>query len=247
MNKENIDILNFSGIYEREDFYNDIGNPRFIDMRDIRGTDCICDDNAKKEILNRLRDCNCKTGELHFIDSGNYHYISSLFMDGIKEPFTLIYFDNHPDAGEPVFGGLLSCGNWVRHEILNNPFLCQIILIGSRPELDEEIEQECRGRIETFHGNEGYISEIAGSVRYPVYISVDKDVISANEIETNWDQGVMRQDELLAKIAIILNKCNIIGIDICGECSCNSGNGDKEVEGNNSFNRNIAEMILSKF
>ena len=33
---------------------------------------------------------------------------------------------------------------------------------------------------------------------FPVYLSVDKDILSKEELDTNWDQGNVRVDELLS-------------------------------------------------
>ena len=52
-----------------------------IDCRDIAGTDCYCDDIAKQMISDRLEDHGMEG--VHFLDSGNYHYLSLLFMNEI--------------------------------------------------------------------------------------------------------------------------------------------------------------------
>ncbi len=40
--------------------------------------------------------------EIHFIDSGNHHYMSKLWTDKITSPFSLVVFDHHPDM-QPSF------------------------------------------------------------------------------------------------------------------------------------------------
>ncbi|MWN90433.1 hypothetical protein GQ597_06945 [Gilliamella sp. Pra-s65] len=51
----------------------------------------------------------------------------------------------------------------------------------------------------------------------PVYVSIDKDVLSEEVIHTNWDQGKLQTYHLLDTISSI--KSRIIGSDITGELS----------------------------
>ena len=50
---------------------------------------------------------------VHFIDSGNYHYLTKFWTDKLETPFSLIVFDHHPDMQPPLFDNILSCGSWV--------------------------------------------------------------------------------------------------------------------------------------
>lgn len=52
-----------------------------------------------------------------------------------------------------------------------------------------------------------------------VYITVDKDVLSREDCETNWDQGVMRLPYLLLLLRAIGKKHRIIGADVTGDYS----------------------------
>ena len=47
-------ILNFSRIYEEESFYRKDKSSHFIDLYDISGTNCMCDDQAAEEIRRRV-------------------------------------------------------------------------------------------------------------------------------------------------------------------------------------------------
>ena len=58
-------------------------------------------------------------------------------------------------------------------------------------------------------------------IRTPIYISIDKDVLSPKFAVTNWDQGSLSLKKIKELFQIIATKQEIIGIDICGECpSC---------------------------
>ena len=53
----------------------------------------------------------------------------------------------------------------------------------------------------------------------PIYISIDKDVLSSYYARTNWNQGNMSV-KILEKILLeVFRHQKVIGVDICGECS----------------------------
>ncbi|MFR3946866.1 MAG: hypothetical protein ACLTZM_07055 [Ruminococcus sp.] len=105
--KRNIVIMDFSGIYQEEQFYEG-EQISWIDLSDISGTNCYCDGDAQAQILERME--KYPVSGIYFIDSGNYHYMSRIGIGRVKEPFNLLVFDNHTDMQLPAFGGLLSCG-----------------------------------------------------------------------------------------------------------------------------------------
>lgn len=54
----------------------------------------------------------------------------------------------------------------------------------------------------------------------PLYISIDKDVLSESEGKTNWDQGNVVLDQILQFIETYLQQTpgrQLIGVDVCGE------------------------------
>lgn len=50
-----------------------------------------------------------------------------------------------------------------------------------------------------------------------VYISIDKDVLAPAYARTDWEQGGLRLNELLALLLAVRQHCQIIGADVCGE------------------------------
>ena len=82
----------------------------------------------------------------------------------------------------------------------------------------------------------------------PVYISVDKDVLDRNSAVTNWNQGSLPLPELEEVLSAILKKENVIGIDICGECSSSLDvfEEERELEINSKANRELLNLILSE-
>ena len=67
--KRNIVIMDFSGIYQNEQFYEG-EQISWIDLSDISGTNCYCDGDAQAQILERME--KYPVSGIYFIDSGNY-------------------------------------------------------------------------------------------------------------------------------------------------------------------------------
>ncbi len=244
----NISVFDFSGIYDNESFYNNYGSSSFIrvDCRDITGTNCFCDDMAVAEIKKRIEEKNIPARGIHFIDSGNYHYMSKIMTDYIDEDFCLVYMDHHPDMQPPSFGDILSCGSWVMNAIDSNKYLKEIYAIGVDEGLISKIEPEYREKVH-FLNTDNAIAEIY-SGNLPVFLSVDKDVLSADSLLTNWDQGDMKMEELYGIVEKLRKEHTILGVDICGEC-----NPDQEgielpngVKSSDEFNRKLLDIILGK-
>lgn len=213
-------IMNFTGIYSLEKF---AGDRRFtiLDCRNIRGVDKYCDN----ESLERLKDIIAPYPYkgIHFLDSGNYHYLTKLWTDKIHEPFGLVVFDHHTDMQEPAFGPILSCGDWVKEALSGNPFLKKVMIAGPPATARETLAPELYGKVE-FCPEEKVTDKEFWKDRLdkndiPLYISIDKDIFRKSQVPTNWDQGglsVRTFDEILS---VLIRHENVIGVDICGECS----------------------------
>jgi len=163
-----IDVLNFSGIYESEGFYKDLEEVRFLDFKDISGTNCMCDDAARDEIMKRIGD-RLPYG-LHFIDSGNYHYISALYSEMIKEPFSLVVLDHHPDMQRPMFD-ILSCGGWVLEVLDKNPYVRDVHIIGAAGNLIEELAPDDRNRVHFYDRVDPIHIPVT---EYPIFLRCDR-------------------------------------------------------------------------
>lgn len=99
-------VTDFTGIYARQPFATEA---TVVPCADLTGTDCYCDDEAAAELAWRLAPHPLRA--VHFLDSGNYHYLTKLWTDRIDRPFDLVLFDRHTDMQPPAFGDLLSCGS----------------------------------------------------------------------------------------------------------------------------------------
>ena len=212
-------IMNFSHVYEREKFFLD-KEYNWIDCTDINGTNGYCDEDAFNEIKEKLKDLKPKG--IHFIDSGNYHYVSELWINKIKRDFTLIVFDHHSDMVKPSFGDILSCGSWIMDAIDKNKFLKKVFIIGLSKEQKQTIPNKYLSKVKCICDYDlksidkeklcGFLDD-----EYPVYISIDKDVLSEKVVDTSWDQGIMSFDKLIRILHVILSNYQVIGLDICGE------------------------------
>lgn len=248
---QKIVIMNFSGIYEQESFYKDYIKKEidlsWIDLRHLLGCNCYCDDNAKDEIKEKIKRFSGK--EIHFIDSGNYHYMSKIWLEKIDRSFRLLVFDNHTDMQPPAFGGILSCGGWIADSVEDLPNLKEIYLVGPDEESFEQVDESIKVKTkflsrEKLLYKRDYFDNI--STDLPLYISIDKDVLCEEDASTTWSQGEMKIDELCFFIKKILNRFkeanqSILGIDICGECDLDQMlYNDK----NDKANHNILTLVL---
>ncbi len=246
-------LCNFSGIYNSQIFCNGENGTQFEkwDASKIRGTNGYLDSEAKSEIQRIF--CRQDFKSVHFIDSGNYHYLSKLWTDRICENFDLVVFDHHSDMQKPAFEGMLSCGSWIRAVLEENPFLKTLHLIGVKDELAAEIDLKYSSKINLYLESECGASDFAEqtlsrlcnqhSTSVPVYISVDKDVLPETEVKTNWDGGSLPFRKLLQILSGIFESRTVIGVDICGEPSIQDKFQNLQ---NFEFNDRINE-ILTKF
>ena len=214
----NILIMNFSHVYEYENFYRE-QNCNIVDFSNLKGTNCYCDDNTASVIKKSISPYNIEG--LHFIDSGNYHYISSFWIERIKEPFVLVVLDNHTDMQEPAFGNILSCGSWVQEVLLKNQYLKKVILIGP-PKSSYTFVSD---KLIPIYKDDIKIKEKLKEIinlkkKYKMYMSIDKDILSKSYAVTSWSQGGMNLTTL-ERIIKYFYSSNTIGIDICGECPLN--------------------------
>ena len=217
--KNSIIVMNFTGAYMMEDF---AGNPHFIhlDCTHIIGTDCFCSLEGEKRIKNLIAPFGPEG--IHFIDSGDYHYITKFWTDKIKYPFSLVLFDHHTDMQVSQIKDMLSCGNWVLDMMENNSFLQHVILFGVPENKEEDIRKAYPDKVRVYDVEEMQRMQSSVhlfSMKEPVYISIDKDVLNTEAAETNWDQGTLSMKSLQKALYLFLNKEKVIGIDICGEYS----------------------------
>ena len=223
-------ITNFSGIYKNQNFYKNYAEEEIsrTELSDLSGCNCYCDAEASDRIRKEIQ---AFTGKgLHFIDSGNYHYMTRLWLEKLQIPFRLLVFDNHTDMQPPAFGGLLSCGGWIAASLEELPLLQEVILVGPDEEAYTQVEPDLQQKVlflsreklstMTTEEKEGFFNNLSEDL--PLYVSVDKDVLCKGDASTTWSQGDMHLSELMSFLELVLERQNILGMDVCGECDMDS-------------------------
>ncbi|WP_158589467.1 arginase family protein [Butyrivibrio sp. CB08] len=220
----------------------------------------MCDDEAAKEILSRISSPDRGALDsahsmmpygLHFIDNGNFHYMSSIYLSQVKEPFSLIVLDHHPDMQRPMFD-ILSCGGWIVDVLDHNEFVRDVHVIGADEKLIDELDDEDRKKVHFYNIEDIFSDGPGGEIivnlpdsSFPVYLSIDKDVIRKEELTTNWDQGEARPEQVLEFVRALPAKRRLLGVDICGECAPDQEGCDlsRAIEENDRFNARVLEIL----
>ena len=204
-----------------------IDKSRFIthDLTGLRGTELYIDEEAEEKLLDIIG----KDGVngIHLLDNGNYHYVTRLFLHHIKEEFDLLYFDNHSDDQMPAFAGIKSCGSWVL-------------------DAKDELKGKLKG-ISWIDGSGVIHQDGEPDTKRPLYISIDKDVLSKEIAPTNWDQGEISLGKMTGMIDEYLEGRTLIGVDICGECLFKNGFADeKDICANEKVDNYLIEYFYRK-
>lgn len=184
-----------------------------LNLFGLEGANCYCDDEACETIRDSL--AGISPEGIHWIDTGDYHYLSHFFLEKINEPFTLVLFDKHPDNQEDAFGaGLLSCGGWVKKASDTLSLMKEVLW--NRTEADPSL---------------------------PVFLSIDIDVLSEDYARTDWDQGEMSLEKLLSEIMELKSHFRIIGADICGGITTDKGGCAEDFRINRETKTKIIEAL----
>ncbi|WP_338484698.1 hypothetical protein VRB53_23135 [Pseudomonas trivialis] len=181
-----------------------------------------------------------------FTGSGDYHHLSHLLLKRLptQQKFQLIICDNHPDNMRYPFG--IHCGSWVYWASrLPQVEHVHVLGIGSQdiglghawenhwsPLLKGKLTYwnvnvdtrwmnwvGCRRGNRAFSHADALMSAFLAQFdrALPVYLSIDKDVLSPDVVNTNWDQGEFLEHHLAALIEACQGR--IIGADITGDVS----------------------------
>jgi arginase family enzyme len=182
-----------------------------------------------------------------FMGSGDYHHVSYLLIERLRrlgERIQVVVLDNHPDNMRYPFG--IHCGSWVWH-VSRLPFVARVHVAGITSgdvegghAIENHLAPLRSGRVvywcvqrslralrmfgvgdsRSFPSVGEMLAalgvELAASPE-PVYFSIDKDVLSHEVVQTNWDQGVMRLEELESAITMLQGR--LIGSDVVGDVS----------------------------
>lgn len=245
-------VMDFSQIYQKEDFYKK-HHYEWVNCTDIEETNCYCSEEGKQKIEERMKAYS--PNAIHFIDSGNYHYVSKLWMNKIKESFVLVVVDHHPDTQRGLLEELSSCGGWVQEVLKENPYVKKVLLLGVKQELIEQIEpieKSFEDKIKVYteeqlKQQEGWLQLAKEPIEAPIYISIDKDVLDIQEASTNWDQGTLTLENVKEMITLLQDKQKLLGVDIAGEAACTLAPEDIEKYEHDCYVNNKANEVLLKY
>lgn len=174
--------------------------------------------------------------------SGDFHHLSALWTRQFHEPFTLLSFDNHPDWD--IRPPKWSCGAWI-NRALENPnvqhvsiwgcgnFECDFPwrLLGNRTAAREgrlQVRPWAKEGVtypswlspltrETWKSQ--FTGWAEGHAAQKIYVTIDLDCLSSDEVVTNWENGRFTCDDLIWALQTLREKAQIIGGDLCGAWS----------------------------
>jgi arginase family enzyme len=175
--------------------------------------------------------------------SGDFHYLSALWLRRIAQPFVLVSFDNHPDwAITPpkwACGGWINraleldqvqhiaiwgCGNfecWWPHNIFANRSAERAGLLEVHPWADDRPvkDRQRPGAILSENWRDAFEQFAAKYAGANVYVTIDLDCLRDDEAVTNWENGSFTVDDLEWALAKLREQSRIVGGDICGAYS----------------------------
>lgn len=159
---------------------------------------------------------------LVLLGSGYYHHFTyslCLHADRFSDNYAYIHFDHHNDYFDSTFKTTyIHCGSFVR-SILVDTNASSALFIGVRPPkkvlksklhmslLEEQLRSE--------NGLEKFQKKLS-KLPSDVYLSFDLDVLNTKIMHTAYDQGTLKQRELMDMINIIKKTKTIISADIVG-------------------------------
>jgi len=205
-----------------------------------------CSAVALRKLTVELSDAIPADSGTVFLGSGDFHHITLALIQRLpaNERIQVVVFDNHPDNMRYPFG--VHCGSWVSH-VSRLPFVSRVHVAGITssdverghiwenslaPLRSGKVRYWCVGNDLSALNRAGVeqsrsfqnMAELLPALQqaidsWPdqVYLSIDKDVLARDVVQTNWDQGVMRLDEL--ESAIVTLRPRLIGSDVVGEVS----------------------------
>ena len=250
-------VLNLSGMSSEEGYVGSLIDVEEKDLTALEGTNCYCDAEAAASIRSALSALPVRA--LHWIDTGDYHYISRFWLEKAAlehpgRPFALLLFDHHPDMQEPAFGDVISCGGWARDSFTGIEELSQVLMLGINPDLEIEIlDLVFDGVLAVTSDDLRHTGDALGQdvlemlslldPGIPVYVSIDLDALTPEYARTDWDQGVMTPVQMETVLRYVAGSHEIIGVDICGGLTRQKGATDADFSINSATRSRLADFV----
>jgi arginase family enzyme len=188
-------------------------------------------------------DFNSRLAPFILYGSGDFHYLSALWLRRQAQPVVLVSFDNHPDwAITPprwTCGGWINralelrqvqhvaiwgCGNfecWWPHNIFANRRAEREGRLEVHPWADDRPlkDRQRRGAILGENWREHFELFAVNLRGRDAYVTIDLDCLRAEDAVTNWENGRFTVADLEWALGKLREHAQIIGGDICGAYS----------------------------
>ena len=212
--------IDFENLYSKQTWHQDYGRDvNSLCLNISSGINGYCSVEAQQRIKQACTAIQMPA--LTFLGSGNYHYLTYFLIRKIQQPFSLVLFDFHSDMQAGFGESLLSCGNWLSFALRDCPNLKQVFICGISeqyiPSVTLVAPQQPYCFTEKVIHSTDWLADLKGLIRYPIYVSIDKDVFDTEFARTNWDQGSMKRETIKSFFDLILPSKVLLGGDICGE------------------------------
>ena len=175
--------------------------------------------------------------------SGDFHYLTALWIRRVAQPVTLVSFDNHPDwdVRPPKWGcggwvnralelphvkhvAVWGCGNfecWWPHQLFGNRHAERAGILDVHPWADERPSKDRQRRGAILRENwrkhfDQFVKNLRGG---SVYVTIDLDCLRVEEAATNWESGRFEVVDLEWALSLLGRSTKIIAGDICGAFS----------------------------
>ncbi|MEO6876506.1 MAG: hypothetical protein ABI222_16955 [Opitutaceae bacterium] len=244
MLSDRIRILDFDGSVARQVGLLNAPDLITIDLRTLGPEARLWADSGQADMIRR-----CLTPELRdavtLLGSGDYHYVSAILLEQFEDPISVIAFDHHPDW--ETLPPRRGCGAWVSRAI-EQENVARVLLVGNGSDdlrFPSILTGNLRGlregricmlpwefpasgffprpRLSGLELKPAPLKNLAAALdQLPtrrVYLSIDKDCLRSPFALTNWEEGSLDLDFLVAALRLIRERCEIIGADIVGEFS----------------------------
>lgn len=231
-------IFDMSGVYGGELFFPP--GAAVLDFKTLNGTNCYCAAESADAVRRIIAEGQIQIPgtKLNWIDTGDYHYLTAILMESVREPFELLLYDNHSDRQALAFEqpGMFSCGSWVQWALDHNPNLRTVRWVNGDGILS--ITENPSG---------GEVASNTNGAPLTTYISIDLDILGTLEFATDWNQGSMTFNWLKSSLIKEAGRRKIHGIDICGGLTAAKGARSSDLTKNKALRLALREYILENF
>jgi arginase family enzyme len=187
-----------------------------------------------------FREVESRLADFILYGSGDFHHLTALWLRRLREPFTLVAFDNHPDwdVRPPRWscGGWMNralelphlkhavvwgCGNfecWWPYQIFGNRKAERLGKLTVHPWADDRSPRERARRGAILRENwrehfEKFAREIAGE---NLYVTIDLDCLAPGLAWTNWENGRFDYGDVSWALGALRERAHIVAGDLCG-------------------------------